>query len=446
MVNFSTFERVVPLGRGVRAHLLPLPRGRFSSGELTLVFLSQLGDGRGAEAALLPQVLSLGSRQYPSLGRLNRALDMLYDPSVSCRVTRRGEVRLTAFTLSFLEGGSLPPDIPRGRFFDKNTEGALDLFLSLLLDPPVRIVMGERLLRADFLERERGNLLAALRAERNEKAAYARRRCTELLCAGEPYARGDLSDEASLRAATLASLTEYYHSLLEEQPLEIFYAGSEDLDIVLSYLREKLSPLLGKNRAERPLPVFWRRGEREGELRFVEEYDEMLQGRLCVGCRIDGNVAGESLPAFLLFREILSGAPMSKFFRHVREEQGLCYDCYAAGDMLGCVLFFCAGVSPEMGRRATGAMLAQLDALRAGEVTAEELSSALHSLAASLREMADNPSSLLQFSLREHLLPGKIAARTPQELLAALPTLKIEDVAAIARRIHPQIAYFLRGK
>lgn len=142
------------------------------------------------------------------------------------------------FRLSFLEGRNLPETaLPRGEFFDQITESALDLLFSLLLAPCTKSREGKRLLRSDFVSKEKKNLLAALRAERNDREAYAKRRCTELLCAGEPYAGSDLGEEKAVRAANAGTLTAYYQSLLRSQPLEIYYTGSEPMDALCAYLR-----------------------------------------------------------------------------------------------------------------------------------------------------------------------------------------------------------------
>ena len=439
-------EKTAVLGDGITLHYLPMPAGRFKTGRLSLYFLSQMGDGRQAEAALLPAVLSLGCKPYPSLRKINRALEALYDPSLDCRVSRRGEIRVTEFRLSFLEGRNLPETaLPRGEFFDQITESALDLLFSLLLAPCARSREGKRLLRSDFVSKEKKNLLAALRAERNDREAYAKRRCTELLCAGEPYAGSDLGEEKAVRAANAGTLTAYYQSLLESQPLEIYYTGSEPMDALCAYLRAKLSSLLSCHRTPLPTLSFSDGGGQTSPV-WVDEKEDLLQGRLVIGCLLSGNMTGEDLPAFLLFREILSSSPIAKLFRFVREKEGLCYDCYAVGDILKGVLFLCAGVDGGKGKKAEGAILAQLAAMQKGEIDGEELACGKKSLCCALRELSDSPAASVSFSLRETLLFGAEAPhRTPAALIDRIPHLTQEDVTGIALRVFPKISYFLHG-
>ena len=88
-------------------------------------------------------------------------------------------------------------------------------------------------------------------------------------------------------------------------------------------------------------------------------------------------------------------------------------------------------------------ILAQLDAVRAGDISETELAAARRTVANDLRTGADSPNYLADFYLRE-TVQGTDAS--PDDIAALAETVTAEDVAAVARGVELDAVYFLRGE
>lgn len=88
-------------------------------------------------------------------------------------------------------------------------------------------------------------------------------------------------------------------------------------------------------------------------------------------------------------------------------------------------------------------IFAQLEAMRRGEITPEELESAKLSCSSALRSVEDDPLSLESYWLSMNVSGAEIS---PGELAAACELVTAEDAADIARSCECDAEYYLCGK
>ena len=137
---------------------------------------------------------------------------------------------------------------------------------------------------------------------------------------------------------------------------------------------------------------------------------------------------------------LLGGFPHSKLFKNVREKSGLCYDASSSYERFKGLLFVTAGIAPENFSRARDECLAQLEALRRGEVSDEELEATRMSYFQALRALLDSPSALvnLDYGLR---LAGRPS--TPEDVIQAALAVGPAEVAQAAAGVRLDTVYFL---
>ena len=88
-------------------------------------------------------------------------------------------------------------------------------------------------------------------------------------------------------------------------------------------------------------------------------------------------------------------------------------------------------------------ILAQLEAMRRGEITPDELESARLSCASALRSVEDDPFALEGYWLSMNVSGAEVS---PGELAAACELVTAEDAAGIARSCECDAEYYLCGK
>jgi predicted Zn-dependent peptidase len=307
----------------------------------------------------------------------------------------------------------------------------------LLLAPNTR----GGLLLPQYVDSEKEKLLDLIRSRVNNKRAYAVQRCLEEMCCCEDYAVSRYGDEASCEAIYYKKLTRYYRELLRTSPIEIFYCGQASVRAVNEALRDALSGL-PRGEIDWDIGTDLRMNAMEDEPRFVEECMDVSQGNLVFGFRLGECMEDPDIPALYVFNAVFGGGPTSKLFMNVREKLSLCYYASSALVLRKGLLLASSGVAFENFEKARDEILAQLEAVKNGEISDEELEWARRGVASDLRAMLDSPGELEGFWLAQ-ALDGLDYG--PAELAGLVEEVTKEQITACAKSVVCDMIYFLRG-
>ena len=146
--------------------------------------------------------------------------------------------------------------------------------------------------------------------------------------------------------------------------------------------------------------------------------------------------------AIRVFNALYGGAVTSKLFLNVREKLSLCYYASSACDTRKGILLVSSGIEAENFHAAKREILAQLNAVREGDFTDDDLTAARKSVASDLRALTDSPGALEDFYLSQTLLG---LDWSPTELAELCEAVTKEDVLAIAGGVELDAVYFLHG-
>ena len=168
------------------------------------------------------------------------------------------------------------------------------------------------------------------------------------------------------------------------------------------------------------------------ELRFCEEHMDVTQGKLVLGFRLGECMEDPDIPAIRVFNAVYGSGATSKLFLNVREKLSLCYYASSAVVIRKGLLLVSSGVAFENFEAARDEILAQLEAVKKGEITDEELDWAKRSVASDLRALTDSPGDLEGFWLSQATAGLDYG---PTELAALVEEVTKERVAAIAKSV-----------
>ena len=404
---------------------------KFKSAYLSLTLLAPLEEETASLNALLPRVLRRGTQSHPDMESMSAALDELYGGAVEPVVRKKGEAQCVGFLASFLDDA-----------YALNGEdilsGAAELLGELLLRPLTR----NGAFDPDYVAGERANLIDELRGQINDKRLYATRRLTRLMCRGEGFGVDKLGDEGRAAAITPESLWEQYQKLLRRARIEVYYCGSAAPERVERVMAQALAALpVNEEREEPECEV---RIHAEPEPRVIEETMEVSQGKLAMGWRTGGiTVWEEECPALAMCSAVFGGTSMSKLFMNVRERLSLCYYASSALEKLKGLMIVSSGIEFKNYETAKKEILAQLEDVKAGKITDDELEGARRILINSHLSLEDDQGRLEEFWLGQAVAGTE---REPKELAARLETVTREQVAAAARKLELDTVYFLKGK
>ena len=403
---------------------------KFKTACLSVNLLTQLRRETAAMNALLPMVLRRGTMRYGDMEALGNRLDELYGAAIEPVIRRIGEIQCVGFFASVPEEDFLP-----GRA--ETLRGVCELLGQLLLAPKTR----GGLLLPDYVDSEREKLCELIRARVNDKLSYAVSRCIEEMCCCEDFAAGRLGDLESAEAIRYQRLTRQYRTLLQTSPIELFYCGRADKKQVERLLRDAFATL-PRAEIDYEIGTDVRMNALEAEPRVYTEQMHVAQGKLVVGWRLGAAMEEPDPAALRVFGSLFGGSTMSKLFVNVREKRSLCYFVNAAVDLHKGLLLAYAGTDFERSEEAKDEILAQLDAIRRGEISDEELTAAKADLRSSLRGVLDSQGELEGFML-SGALSGE--ACTPEELGELVGEVTKEQLAAIAQSCECDMIYTLTG-
>ncbi|MGE4353094.1 MAG: M16 family metallopeptidase [Oscillospiraceae bacterium] len=420
-----TRNEIAPL-----VYLTCLTTDKFKTGFLSLNLLDQLSRENASKNALVPSVLLRGSSRHPDMESISSALDELYGARLEPSIGKKGEVQTIGFISTFIDDALAP----NGEAILENVAG---LMCEVLLNPNTR---GGLLLPA-YVDSEREKLLDRIRGIVNDKRGYSLYRLKELMCYGEDYAVDRLGTEAEAESIGYQKLTRRYRELLTDAPIEILYCGTmppERVEGIFNSLLETLP----RSDTQPDIGTEVRLNSVDETPRYYTDALDVTQGKLAIGFRLGEYFDESHIPAIQVFNALYGGSVNSKLFMNVREKLSLCYFASSGVDYQKGIMLVSSGIEFSQYERALSEIFAQLDAVKAGSFTEDELTAAKKSVSSDLRAMMDSPGALVDFWLGQNIRGLDYG---PDELALLAESVTAESVAAAANSTECDAVYFLKG-
>ncbi len=411
-------------------HLRAIRTSKFKSSFFSIVFNTPLRKETAAMNALIPFVLRQGTINHPDMQSLSAALDELYGGAIEPAVRQRGETQSIGFVASFLDDAyTLDHSVI--------VEPASQLLVDILFCPLIE----EGNFSSEFVTREKENLIQKIRGQVNDKRYYANQRMIQSMCQNEAYGVERLGSEEEVEKITPQGLWDHYLNLLATAEIEIYYCGSASYERVEWATNLILSGL--------PL-----RGEvvhcdcdvritAPEEPQFFSQSMDVSQGKLSMGFRTGGVTAWEEdYPALILTNAIFGGTSMSKLFMNVREKLSLCYYASSSIERLKGIMTVSSGIEFDKYDQAKEEILAQLEAIKKGDVTADELEGSRRIIIAGMQTVPDGQGRMEDFWLGQAIAG---LDENVEDMVKKLETVTLEQVVAVANKLQLDTIFFLKG-
>lgn len=399
---------------------------RFKTGILSVNLVLPL-EGNIAEKALLPFLLCASCKDHPDLLSMNRTLAGLYGAELSPRVAKHGENLVLRLSMTqicdrfALEGEDLSLECAK-------------LLCKALFEPNV----SDGAFDAGEVEREKRIMLDRIEAIKNNKRSYALQQMVELMCADEAYSLSSLGTEEDLRALTPEQLYASWQDLLRSAFVQLQVVGDLQVDAITALFRSAFDSVEGR-KVRRGSTVVLPTAEtvkRGGEEQAVQ------QSKLVLGFRCGMTRPFENYPALRTFSDLFGGGTYSRLFQNVREKQSLCYYCSSRLTGGKGILVVQSGVETANAEKAETEILRQLDEMRAGGVTEEDLQKSKRSQEDSFLSVFDTPEELDAWFYSQVV---EETFQTPEELVADIKAVTVEQIVAAANAVTLDTVWLLKG-
>ena len=409
----------VQLADGVYLHLHSI--GLYKTIRVDVCLSTPLCAPRHSLVALSSRLLARGTHKLPDVQSLNRFIDDLYGAHYTVQVDRLGEYQVIHLCLEVIDDNFL------------GEKGILARGLTFLRD----VLRDGSGFQSDYLEREKQRLVRQIADGFNDKLGYAQRRCSEEMCRGEPMSLSSLGNPADFATVQADELWAFHRERTAADRLDLFVSG----DLCLEQIRPLMESLfIWERTASQPPPPS--RPRMAGPRREIFECQEVREAKMVLGYRTQVAYGTDDYPALVLLNLMLGGDGPSRLFKHLREEEGLCYYIASHIEALSGLLFVAAGIEAAAYPEVRDKVEKQLQALRSGVFDPGEIEAARHLLRARLLGLTEDREGFFRYQLREGLTGG---SQSPQALWQGIEQVGVEELIRVADGLVADTAFLLHG-
>lgn len=413
----------IDIAKGVRACFVKADH--FKTNIMSVHIILPLESDMEANS-LLCYLLRRRCAKYPSMTSLNRRLAELYGASLACGISKNGDSQDICFRMVSVSDRFALED-------EGISKSCTELLLDVLFDP--------KLENGNFceedIELEKRLLVEKIDGEFSEKRVYAKDRLIEEMFKGKPYGVGRFGKRDEIKNVTNERLLASWKAYLENAVIQFNFVGQID-DGVKELLKEKFSSIDRSN-------VVKIETEFEASAKEVKKVDEKLavkQGKLVMGLRTGLENSEEDFFPTRVMADMFGGGPYSKLFMNVREKMSLCYYCSARFSKDKGIIIIQSGIEDENEQKATDAILKELDNMKNGNFTEEEIENSKKGLTDAFMSVGDTPESIDAW-IGTRVLDEEIIL--PQDYAEKINEVTAEQIRSAAEKVTLDTIYMLSG-
>ena len=412
MANYS--RKVIADGVGYSTIIDP----KFKTNKIQVIFITDLLEETAAENAMAIGVMGSSNKNYKNIGEITEKLNALYGANINVQVTRQGDFQRLAIGVNSINN--------RYALENEDVSGeVMQILLDCIFSPNAE---NDEFGKEPFDFRKK-DLLDTIDAEINNKRGYAVLKAGQKAFDGENAGNSPYGTKETASAVTPSSAFEAYKKLLSDAQVEIYFVGSEEDPSV----EEKMTKAFSSYKRNTTSYKFMNFSPLKNEIYRCEEKLDVNQCKMVMAFKTDST----DKYAVKLMNTIFGGTPFSKLFLNVREKLSLCYYCAANYNGLKGSIFVDCGIEEENIEKAEKEILNQLEDMKNGNFSQEDIDNSILSIANSLKSIGDTTSSYINwynscFIQDENITPEqsleKYKAVTKQQLIDAANSLKLDTV------------------
>lgn len=407
------------LSKSVRLHVIK--SNKFKTNLVGIYIQRSLMKEEATKNALLSMLLNKGTKEYPSFLDLNRKLEDLYGGILISDVAKKGEKHIIKIKMQ----------LPNSKYINNKDilKEGLQIINGVLNSP----VIQDGGFKKDIFLQEKENLKEKIEGRINDKMRFAVDRCVEVMCEDENYSIYEYGSIEDLDNIDEKSLYEYYLNVLSSSPIDVFVVGDVEEDRVRELFKETLQ-------FKRDDIITIPKEQITKEITNIKEAQDRFninQGKLTLGYRTNIPYESQLYESSILFSNILGGGPNSKLFKNVREKESLCYYIFSRIDKFKSIMLISSGVEFENFEKTKKLVIQEVDSLKNGNFTEDDIEIAKKSIITSIESLTDTPNMLMDFLYSQILsnsldsvdnIIGKIKAANKESIIEAGKKFELDTI------------------
>lgn len=399
---------------------------KFKTTRVDLFFLDNLKKERASGNALLPSMMRRGCASYPGVKELESKLEELYGADMDGGVIKKGELQFIAFHMSHISDRFTSGD-------DKLFDECSKLLMCMIENP----LLEENGFKKSLFKKERDNMVDYIRGRVNDKMRFSFSRCIEEMCSGEPYAIADDGSEEDALLLTPQNTFKLYEEMIHSYPAYAYISGQVDDKSVQHFIDNFLTN--GRSKINSIETTCVQKDVKK--VKRVEESMDVSQGKLCMGFRTHIEPSSPDYYPMVVYNGILGGDTHSKLFQNVREKASLAYYAQSIIEKYKGLMIIMSGIEAENRSKAEEIILEQVEDMKKGNISKEEVSASLNALETGMKSMQDGQGAIVDFFMSQHLSD---CGEDFESVTEKFKSVTVDDVIRVAQNVQLDTVYFLK--
>ena len=396
---------------------------RYKKNLISVAFSTQLSEDTATENVIVPVLLTKCNSKLPTYKAFNNKMSRLYASGIGGTAGRQYDLQTISFGAYYLD------DI-----YALSREKMTGIMTDILIDCLTSPVTENGVFSEKFVELEKKTVIDNIETAINDKRSYAIERAMKTICKGEPASVCSYGTVEKAKLITPDSAYKAYRRMLETMPCEIICTGCSDFEGVAEKFAAAVEKA-GRHDIENTTialsPV-------KTQTEEVTERLTVNQSKLVIGFKSHS----DDDAALVLLQKIFGGTTSSKLFRNVREKMSLCYYCSAARNDLKGIMLVNSGVENENIEKTKEAVIDQLEEIKNGNFTNEDINFAEMAIKNDFKSVADSAGNVSNWYF-DCIRKNDIV--TPEEKLGRYLGVSKERIIAAAKSMVLDSVYVLTG-
>ena len=412
--------------KGIKLHTIKTEK--FKTNLIAIMLTTKLNRENVTKNALVPAVLRRGTKNLTTQEEINKKLEEMYGASLDCGLDKTGDNQVLKFYIETVNDEFLPQE----------AENMLKISLEKIFEFVFNPYLENGCFKKEYVEQEKENIKQIIDGKIDNKARYSLDRCIEEMYKDKPYGLYKYGYVEDMKNINEKNLYEYYQQLINECKIDIFVSGiiDEETENIINN-NENIIKLKDREPQYNEPEIIAKRTEKEND---VQESMDVTQGKLIIGMDLD--IDDDNLRFdVMIYNSIFGGSANSKLFQNVREKASLAYTASSSYYRFKNNIFINCGIEIKNYEKALEIIKQQIEDMKKGDFTDEEVENAKKGIIASIKTIDDEQDTEITYFFSQELSKSKCNIEQYMQRISEVTKDRVVDVA---NKVSINTVYFLK--
>ncbi len=417
----------IDIKNGIKLHTIKTEK--FKTNLIAVMLTTKLDRKNITKNALIPAVLRRGTKFMQTQEEINKKMEDMYGASFDCGLDKTGDNQILKFYMETVNNEFLPQDA------ENMIKSSIEKIFEIIFNP----YLENGVFKKEYVEQEKENIKQIIDGKIDSKARYALDRCIEEMYKNEPFGLYKFGYVEDLKDINEKNLYEYYLELIKTCKIDIYISGIVDENIHnIIKQNENIEKLEERKPDFKEFELVKKENE---EAKEIQESMEVTQGKLIIG--LDVNILDKDARyKIMIYNSLLGGSANSKLFQNVREKASLAYTASSSYYRFKNNIFINCGIDIPNYQKALEIIKKQIEDMKNGDFTDEEIENAKNGIIASIKTIDDEQDTEITYYFGQELSETKTSL---EEYIKNIQKVNKADVLEVAKQISINTIYFLKN-